>query len=58
MKTVITVLAFVVMGIIACDTPEPATTTQPDSTGINSNKPDTSMRNADTTVRRDSVPGR
>lgn len=56
MKTVITIMAIVFTGFLACDTPEPATTTNPgDSTTINSNRPDTTM-STDTTTRRDSIP--
>lgn len=58
MKTVITILAVVFTGFIACDTPEPATANpNGDTTTINSNRPDTTLQNTDTTMRRDSVPG-
>lgn len=59
MKTVITILMVLFTGIIACDTPEP-TTTNPsgDTTSINSNRMDTTMQSTDTTMRRDSIPGR
>ena len=57
MKTVITILAIVLTGIIACDTPEGTTGNTSDTTAINNNRPvDTTMQNTDTTVRRDSVP--
>jgi hypothetical protein len=55
MKTVITAMAIVFTGFLACDTPEPATTNPGDSTTINSNRTDTTM-NTDTTTRRDSIP--
>lgn len=55
MKTIITVMAIVFTGFLACDTPEPATTNPGDSTTINSNRPDTTM-NTDTTTHRDSIP--
>jgi len=54
MKIVITVMAIVFTGFLACDTPEPATT-NPGDTTINSNRSDTTM-NTDTTTRRDSIP--
>lgn len=58
MKTVITVLAIFFTGVIACDTPEPTTTNPGDTTTINSNRPDTTMQQTDTTMRRDSIPSR
>lgn len=58
MKTVITIMAIVFTGFLACDTPEPTTTNPADSTSINSNRPDTTMQNTDTTTRRDSIPNR
>ena len=57
MKTVITALVILFVGIISCDTPEPTTTSQGDTTTINSNRPDTTMNSGtDTTARRDSIP--
>ena len=59
MKTVITILAIVFTGIIACDTPEGTTTNPSDTTSINRDRTDTTMQNqTDTTMRTDSIPGR
>jgi hypothetical protein len=58
MKAVFVIMAIVFTGFMACDTPEPTTTNPSDSTTINSARPDSAMQNTDTTVRRDSVPGR
>ncbi len=58
MKTVITVLVVLFTGVLACDTPEPTTTNPGDTTSINSNRPDSTMQNTDTTMRSDSIPGR
>jgi hypothetical protein len=58
MKTVITVLVVLFTGVLACDTPEPTTTNPGDTTTINSNRPDTTQMQTDTTARRDSIPGR
>lgn len=54
MKTVITALVVVFIGLIACDTPEPATTNPGDTTTINS-RVDTTMK-TDTAMRTDSIP--
>lgn len=57
MKTVITIMVVLFTGILACDTPEPTTTSPSgDTTSINSNRPDTTTQTQDTTMRRDSVP--
>jgi len=65
MKTVITILVIVFAGIMACDTPGTTTTNPGDTTGINSNRPDTTMNTGtdtsantgtDTTSRQDSIP--
>ncbi len=57
MKTVITALVVLFVGIMSCDTPEPTTTNPGDTTSINSNRPDTTMNSGtDTTMRRDSIP--
>lgn len=56
MKTVITALFIAIVGIISCDTPEPTTGSQGDTTTINSNRPDTTSTSTDTTARRDSIP--
>jgi hypothetical protein len=55
MKTVITIMAIVFTGFLACDTPEGTTTNPSDSTSINNNRPD---MQTDTTMRQDSIPGR
>ena len=55
MKTVLTILAIVFTGFLACDTPEQTTSNPGDTTTINSARPDTTM-NTDTTARRDSIP--
>lgn len=56
MKTVITIMAIVFTGFLACDTPEPTTTNPGDSTSINSNRPDTTSNMDTTSMRRDSIP--
>lgn len=55
MKTVITIVAIVFTGFLACDTPEQTTTNQGDTTSINSARPDT-LQSIDTTMRRDTIP--
>jgi hypothetical protein len=55
MKTFITVLAIVITGFLACDTPESTTTSPTDSVGINSNRPDSTVQKSDTSMRRDSL---
>lgn len=55
MKTVITIMAIVFTGFLACDTPEGTTTSPTDTTSINQNRPNVQT---DTTMRTDSIPGR
>lgn len=57
MKNIFLVLAVVVMGIAACDTPQPTTGNGSDSTTINNNN-NNNNTTTDTsgTTRRDSMP--
>jgi hypothetical protein len=57
MKSIFLILTVVVLGIVACDTPQPTTGSGTDSTSINSNGNTNSNHTTDSSgTKRDSMP--